>query len=428
MFKKIQSIAVVGLGYVGAPLALALSRHFSVIGYDVSARRVAELASGADSTRELNPQELQSASWQLTTDPDTLRDVDLFIVTVPTPVTDAHVPDLGCVVAASRQVGKVMKKGAIVVYESTVYPGATEEECLPELVAQSGYAYPADFALGYSPERINPGDKVHRLDNTTKIVAGDRPEVLQLLAGVYGVVTDVHLAPTLKVAETAKVLENVQRDTNIGLINEVYQICTRIGVDIHDVLAAAGTKWNFLPFQPGLVGGHCISVDPYYLSHKAASEGFPARVIMAARDINDSMPAFIVDQLVKKMVQSTGINRDTVVTVLGATFKEDVPDIRNSKVADICRELEKFGIKAQVVDPLADPQEVLHELGVQPVSLDTARANRADALLLAVPHAEFVEQGWSLVTELVKPERALVMDIKARLAPTDAPGHVTYWR
>lgn len=432
MYKTSQ-IAIIGLGYVGAPLALELAKHYNVIGFDINAERVNELRQGHDRTREISEPELKALQADhrlvLTSLATNLRDADIFIVTVPTPVSDAHVPDMSCVLAASRTVGQVMKKGAIVVYESTVHPGATEEECVPELMAASGYSYPQDFAVGYSPERINPGDQVHRLTNTTKIVSGDRPEVLETLAALYGSITTVYRAPAIKVAEGAKVLENVQRDVNIALMNEAYQIFSRCGVDTHEVLEAAGTKWNFLKFTPGLVGGHCISVDPYYLSHRAAREGFQAKLIMSSRETNDSMPAFIVDKLMKGMVKTVGVNRDTVVTVLGATFKENVPDVRNSKVADICSELDKYGVTVQVVDPLACQHEVYHELGVQTVSLDDAEANPADAVILAVPHDGFMEEGgWPLIERLAKSEQALVMDFKAQLDASEAPAHLKVWR
>lgn len=419
-------IAVVGLGYVGAPLALALSGSFPVVGFDLNVDRVVELEVGEDRTGELDKhvlrQQVLQGALKLTTSEKEMADADVIIITVPTPVTDAHVPDLSCVIAASRAVGRVMKTGAIVVYESTVYPGATEEVCLPELIASSGKNYPEDFAIGYSPERINPGDEVHVLTNTVKIVSGDRPEVLNLLAQMYGSITQVHLAPTIKVAEGAKVLENVQRDVNIALMNEAYQIFSRIGVDTHDVLEAAGTKWNFLKFTPGLVGGHCISVDPYYLSHKAASEGFPAKLIMSSRETNDAMPAFLVDKLIKKMVSSVGLNRNTVVTILGATFKEDVPDVRNSKVADICKELAKYGVTVQVVDPVADASEVAHEVGVGLTA--ACDAVPADAVILAVPHQEFLEAGWGTVASYAKNEQALVMDFKARMCNVNVPEHI----
>lgn len=424
MFKS-GTIAVVGLGYVGAPLALALSAHYPVIAYDTDPARVDELRRAEDRTRELDAARLARARWRLTGDSRGLRDADIVIVTVPTPVTAANVPDMGCLVAASRAVGAAMKRGAIVVYESTVYPGATEDVCLPELRRASALRYPEDFAIGYSPERVNPGDKVHRLDNTTKIVAADRPEVLELLARVYGRLTTVHRAGSIAVAEAAKALENIQRDVNIGLVNEVYQILSRIGVDMHEVLAAAGTKWNFLPFTPGLVGGHCIGVDPYYMTHKAASEGASARIISAAREANDAMAAFLVDKLVKKLVSTGGLRRDAVITVLGATFKEDVPDVRNSKVADLCAELARYGLAAQVVDPLADAREAQDELGLRLVTLEDAARNPADAVILAVPHAPFLAGGgWGQVVPLARLQGAVVLDLKARLS-RPAPAHIT---
>ncbi len=391
MFKS-GTIAVVGLGYVGAPLALALSAHYPVIAYDTDPARVDELRRAEDRTRELDAARLARARWRLTGDSRGLRDADIVIVTVPTPVTAANVPDMGCLIAASRAVGAAMKRGAVVVYESTVYPGATEDVCLPELRRASALRYPEDFAIGYSPERVNPGDKVHRLDNTTKIVAADRPEVLELLARVYGCLTTVHRAGSIAVAEAAK---------------------------------AAGTKWNFLPFTPGLVGGHCIGVDPYYMTHKAASEGASARIISAAREANDAMAAFLVDKLVKKLVSTGGLRRDAVITVLGATFKEDVPDVRNSKVADLCAELARYGLAAQVVDPLADAQEAQDELGLRLVTLEDAARNPADAVILAVPHAPFLAGGgWGQVVPLARLQGAVVLDLKARLS-RPAPAHIT---
>ncbi len=391
MFKS-GTIAVVGLGYVGAPLALALSAHYPVIAYDTDPARVDELRRAEDRTRELDAARLARARWRLTGDSRGLRDADIVIVTVPTPVTAANVPDMGCLIAASRAVGAAMKRGAVVVYESTVYPGATEDVCLPELRRASALRYPEDFAIGYSPERVNPGDKVRRLDNTTKIVAADRPEVLELLARVYGCLTTVHRAGSIAVAEAAK---------------------------------AAGTKWNFLPFTPGLVGGHCIGVDPYYMTHKAASEGASARIISAAREANDAMAAFLVDKLVKKLVSTGGLRRDAVITVLGATFKEDVPDVRNSKVADLCAELARYGLAAQVVDPLADAQEAQDELGLRLVTLEDAARNPADAVILAVPHAPFLAGGgWGQVVPLARLQGAVVLDLKARLS-RPAPAHIT---
>lgn len=426
-------IAIVGLGYVGFPLALALSRHCRVIGFDIHLQRIEELRGGYDRTGESAAEEIKALIAQgrlaLTAHRRDLGDADVFIVTVPTPVNDAHVPDMGHVIAASRMVGEVMKKGAIVVYESTVYPGATEDECVPVLVDASGLRYPQDFAIGYSPERINPGDHVHTLTNTTKIVSGDRPEVLDILVNLYGQITTVHRAPTIKVAESAKVLENVQRDVNIALMNEVYQIFSRCDVNTYAVLEAAGTKWNFLKFTPGLVGGHCISVDPYYLSHKATREGFPAQLILTARQTNDSMPAFVVSRLVKVMANTVGLSATTVVTVMGVTFKENVPDVRNSKVAEIVDELRNYGIKVSVVDPLAHADEVAHELGLELTTESAAQAEPADAVILAVPHDAFLEQGgWASIERLAKPEKAVVMDFKGVLDLHEAPSQLVVVR
>lgn len=427
--SKQEKIAIIGQGYVGAPLAVELAKHFDVIGFDINSERIDELANGYDRTREIHTDELMDLTNRgklaLTCDAEDLCVADIFVVTVPTPVSEARVPDMGAVLAASRTVGKVMKKGAIVVYESTVYPGATEEECLPILKQVSGYRYPQEFSIGYSPERINPGDHVHRLTNTTKIVSGDRPEVLEILAAMYGTITTVHRAPGIKVAEGAKVLENVQRDVNIALMNEAYQIFSRCGVDTNDVLAAAGTKWNFLKFTPGLVGGHCISVDPYYLSHKAACEGFQAKLILSARETNDSIPVFLVDKLAKKMAKTIGIGRESVVTVMGVTFKENVPDVRNSKVGDICKELAKYGVTVQVVDPLAHADEVERELGFRLTSLAEAQANPADAVFMAVSHEAFLEGGgWPLIQSLVKRKQAIVMDFKGHLDAGLVPAHI----
>lgn len=425
MFNN-NTIAIVGLGYVGAPLALALSEHKQVIGFDICVERVQELQRGEDRTLELNPEKLAKAHWTLSHDSKDLAQADVIIVTVPTPVGEGNVPDMSCLIAASRSVGAEMKKGAIVVYESTVFPGATEEICLQHLNAASPLNYPADFAIGYSPERINPGDKVHRLDNTTKIVSGDRPEVLALLAELYGKLTAVHQASSIKVAEAAKILENTQRDVNIGLVNQMYQILSRMGVNTHHVLEAAGTKWNFHKYVPGLVGGHCISVDPHYMAHKAACEGTVAHVINSARQANDAMAPFLIDRLVKKMVMTGGIHRDSVVTIMGATFKEDVPDIRNSKVADLVKELARFGLNAQVVDPLADADEVEHELGVKLVTMEQALKKRANAVILAVGHQEFMaDGGWGLVSKLAVEENAVVLDFKAQLTEKDVPANVT---
>lgn len=429
-FSPDLTVAVVGLGYVGAPLAFALAKHVKVIGFDVNATRVQHLATGLDTTNELTDAELAlRTKMTLTVDPEYLADADVIIVTVPTPVIDGHVPDMSFVIRATETVAKHMKAGTTIVYESTVYPGATEEVCLPILKTLSELTYPDQFSIGYSPERINPGDRVHTLHNTTKIVAGDSAATLALLASLYGQITTVHEAPTIKVAEAAKIMENTQRDVNIAVMNEMSQIFSRLGIDTYDVLAAAGTKWNFLSFTPGLVGGHCISVDPYYLSHKAAVEGYPAKLILAARETNDSMGGFLANLMVKRMACEHLLRPEAVVTIVGATFKEDVPDIRNSKVVDLYKELTKYGISAQIVDPHADPAEFEHEYGIK--LTPESEAVPADAVLLAVPHRKLAEQHGSfeqMVSNFAKNGRAVVMDVKAALDRDLMPERFALWR
>lgn len=420
-------IAVVGLGYVGAPLAYALARHFRVTGFDVNAIRVEELRQGVDRTRELPREALVDGIVALTTAPADLSEADVLIVTVPTPVGEGNVPDLEAVQSACETVGRHMKAGATVVYESTVYPGVTEEICIPILERVSGFCHGVDFHVGYSPERINPGDRVHTLTTTTKVIAGDSPRTLELLDRVYGAITRTYLAPTIKVAEAAKVIENTQRDVNIALMNELSQVFSRLGIDTNDVIDAALSKWNFLGFRPGLVGGHCISVDPYYLSHKAATRGFVPDVILSAREINDSMASFIAAELIKLLSCSHLLRKDTVVTVLGVTFKENVPDIRNSKVAEICRQLSQYGIAAQIVDPLANADEVLHAHGCE--LTPPGAALRSDAIVYAVAHDAFVSEGWALVERFSRPEQpVVVMDLKAVLDRSRKPPRVQHWR
>ena len=352
-----RKIAVIGLGYVGLPVAVSFARSGArVIGYDIDADRIAELRDGHDRTREVEAAELGQPSLVLTAAAEALRDADFFIVTVPTPIDDALRPDLRAMLSASRTVGTVLKRGDIVVYESTVYPGAVEEECVPVLEKTSGLAAGVDFTVGYSPERINPGDKAHRFESIIKVVAGQDEKTLAVVADVYGsvVTAGVHRAPSIKVAEAAKVIENTQRDLNIALMNELSAICHALRIDTGDVLAAARTKWNFLPFLPGLVGGHCIGVDPYYLTHRAERAGYHPQVILAGRRINDGVGQRIARECVRLLLRAG--TSDATVTVLGLTFKEDVPDIRNSRVVDIVRELKSFGIKVQVHDPIALPE------------------------------------------------------------------------
>ncbi|MBX3455608.1 nucleotide sugar dehydrogenase [Ferrovibrio sp.] len=404
-----RSIVVVGLGYVGLPLAVALAKRFPVLGFDIDTGRIAELRQGQDRTREIAADALLASSLKLSADPADIVGQDLYIVTVPTPVDADNKPDLSPVRSASRSVGKALRKtaqGCVVVYESTVYPGVTEDICGPILAELSGLACGQDFFLGYSPERINPGDKVHTVDKIAKIVAGQTPPVAAMLAEVYGSVTSggIHLAPDIKTAEAAKVIENAQRDINIAFMNEIAMIFGRLGISTQDVLAAAGTKWNFLPFQPGLVGGHCIGVDPYYLAHRALELGHDPRIILSGRAINDGMSRFVAERMHERM---DGPGR---VLVLGLTFKEDVPDLRNSKVADVVRALEELGHRVAVHDPLADPEEAQHEYGIM-LAPKLQELRGFDAVLGAVPHAAYRKLDAQALASLTRPG-GLVADIK----------------
>ena len=386
---KKQSVAVVGLGYVGLPLAVALARHFSVIGFDVSKERVARLAAGYDHTGEVDDASMTATTAQFTADPAELARAGVIIVAVPTPVDDHKTPDLSPVKNASVTVGRAMVRGSIVVFESTVYPGVTEDVCVPILEKESGLTFGRDFSVGYSPERINPGDKVHTLESVMKIVAGSDEATRSLLAKIYGAVVKagIHEASCIKVAEAAKVIENTQRDLNIALMNELSVIFHNLGIDTLEVLEAAGTKWYFLPFRPGLVGGHCIGVDPYYLTYKAEETGYQPQVILAGRRINDSMGAYVAQTAVKMMIQAGRQVKDARVGVLGLTFKENVPDLRNSKVADIIAELVDFGATVLVHDPLADNDEAKAEYGISLLPLEDL--TELDAIILAVGHEAF---------------------------------------
>jgi UDP-N-acetyl-D-glucosamine/UDP-N-acetyl-D-galactosamine dehydrogenase len=422
-----RNIAVIGLGYVGLPVAVSFARSGTrVIGYDIDRERVVELCKGHDRTREVDPVDLRHPSLVFTTDDSLLRGSDFHIVTVPTPIDDAFRPDLRAMLSASRTVGAVLKRGDIVVYESTVYPGAVEEECVPVLEKVSGLAAGPDFTVGYSPERINPGDKAHRFETIKKVVAGQDDKTLDVVARVYGSVVEagVHRAPSIKVAEAAKVIENTQRDLNIALMNELSAICHALGIDTGDVLTAAKTKWNFLPFFPGLVGGHCIGVDPYYLTHRAERAGYHPEVILAGRRINDGVGPRIARECVRLLLRAGA--SDATVTVLGLTFKEDVPDIRNSKVVDIVGELKSFGLKVQVHDPMALPEEAAREYGIDLVAADALRP--ADAVILAVAHEAFVRSGWPLVTGLLKKGAGVVLDVKGRLDRAEQPAGIELWR
>ncbi len=387
--KADQVVAVVGLGYVGLPLAVEFGKKVRTIGFDLSAAKIENYKKFIDPTGEVSTEQLQAArQLEVTTDPAMLAQADYVVVAVPTPVDIAHNPDFTPLAGASTTVGKHMKKGAIVVFESTVYPGATEEVCIPLLEQHSGMKWKEDFHVGFSPERINPGDKEHTLTTILKVVSGDDAETLESVAQLYeSVVTaGVHRASSIKVAEAAKVIENTQRDLNIALMNELAIIFDKIGIDTLEVLKAAGTKWNFLPFRPGLVGGHCIGVDPYYLTHKAEMVGYHPQVILAGRRINDGMAKFVAEKTVKSMISSGFQVKGAKVNVIGLTFKENCPDLRNSKVADIVHELESYGVDVHVYDPLAEADEAEHEYGIKLESWDSLP--KADALIAAVPHKE----------------------------------------
>lgn len=404
-------ISVVGLGYVGLPVAVAFGRSKRTIAFDINERRLRELAAGEDRTGEVASADLKAADLLYTNKIEDLRKADFHIVAVPTPVDAANQPDMGLVLRASAAVGKALKKGDIVVYESTVYPGATEEDCVPVLERESGLKCGPDFKVGYSPERINPGDKEHTFTKIRKVVSGQDEESLKIVAEVYGsvVTAGVHPAPTIKAAEAAKVIENTQRDINIALMNELALIFDRMGIRTSDVLEAAGTKWNFLKFRPGLVGGHCIGVDPYYLTHKAEKVGYIPQVILAGRRINDSMGKFIAQKTIKEMLRAGHNVSGCTITVLGITFKEDCPDLRNSKVADIIKELREYGVQVQVADPLADPEEAKHEYGVELTPFN--KLARASAVVAAVAHKEYRALDAAALRALMG-ERPVLADVK----------------
>ncbi len=406
-----RTVAVVGLGYVGLPVAVAFGKTTRTIGFDIKKDRIAELREGHDRTGEVEKGELQSANIVYTDDVAVLREADFFIVAVPTPVDQANRPDLTPMLRASESVGKALKKGDIVVYESTVYPGATEEDCVPILERVSGLKGGVDFKVGYSPERINPGDKEHTFTKIRKVVSGQDAEALKVVAEVYSsvVTAGVFEASSIKVAEAAKVIENTQRDLNIALMNELALLFDRMGIDTLDVLAAAGTKWNFLPFKPGLVGGHCIGVDPYYLTHKAEMLGYIPQVILAGRRINDGMGAFVAQRTVKELVKLGHSLAQGTVTVLGLTFKENCPDLRNSKVVEIVRELESYGLTVQVHDPLADVHEAKEEYDLDLVAWDKLKP--AQAVIAAVSHAEYKRLSPEEMTRLCW-SKPLLVDVK----------------
>jgi len=391
IIEKKAKIAVVGLGYVGLPLAASFGKKADVIGFEIHTGKVKELESGYDATGELTKEDLENTAIDYTTDPADLKSADFIIVTVPTPIDENNNPDLSPMEKASETIGQNLKKGAIIVYESTVYPGVTEDICVPILERESGLECGVDFKVGYSPERINPGDKVHTVEKIMKVVSGMDQETLETVAQVYELVitAGVHRASSIKVAEAAKVIENTQRDLNIALINELALIFNKLDIPTMDVLAAAGTKWNFLNFTPGLVGGHCIGVDPYYLTHKAEQIGYLPQVILAGRRINDGMGKYIAENTIKLMIKSGKVIKNSRVLVLGLTFKEDVPDIRNTKVVDIVHELQDYGVEVLVHDPLANPTEVRHEYALE--LADLSAVGKVDAVIYAVSHKAFAE-------------------------------------
>ncbi|ASK62287.1 GDP-mannose dehydrogenase [Virgibacillus phasianinus] len=423
-----QKIAVVGLGYVGLPLAVAFGKKQDIIGFDINEQRIESLKQGYDKTNEVESYDLEDTSVTFTSDPTDLNKVNFIIVAVPTPITENKQPDLIPLVKASETIGKNISKGTIVVYESTVYPGATEEECVPVLEKASGLKCGVDFFVGYSPERINPGDKEHTFTTITKVVSGQNAEVLEIVANVYGSVVEagVHKASSIKVAEAAKVIENTQRDLNISLMNELAVIFDKLNIDTTEVLAAAGTKWNFLNFSPGLVGGHCIGVDPYYLTHKAQKVGHHPEVILAGRKTNDNVGKFIATSLVKQMIKKNMPVQGSTVTVLGFTFKENVPDLRNTRVIDIVTELEDFDINVQITDAHADSGEAYEEYEIDLTSYSELKP--ADAVVFAVPHKVYLEEGWGMFDHLLKHGKGIVFDVKSKLNKVECPNNIELWR
>ncbi|MCU7943191.1 MAG: Vi polysaccharide biosynthesis UDP-N-acetylglucosamine C-6 dehydrogenase TviB [Candidatus Thiodiazotropha sp. (ex Cardiolucina cf. quadrata)] len=405
-------IGVLGLGYVGLPLAVEFGKKYPTIGLDINDARVAELKSGQDSSLEVDPEELRKVPYlSYTSNLDDLKPCNIYIVTVPTPINEHKQPDLSPLIGASHALGKVLKKGDIAIFESTVYPGATEEVCIPIMEADSGLKFNQDFYVGYSPERINPGDKEHRLPTIKKVTSGSTPEVTDFVDELYRsiITAGTHKASSIKIAEAAKVIENTQRDVNIALINELALIFNRLGIDTLEVLEAAGSKWNFLPFRPGLVGGHCIGVDPYYLTHKAQSIGYQPEIILAGRRLNDGMGAYVVHSVVKMMMKRGIASNNSRVLVLGLTFKENCPDLRNTRVVDIVSEFEDYGAQVDVYDPWVSQVEAEEEYGLRPIS--DIKEGEYDAVILAVAHREFQQMGVEKIRTLCK-ENGVLFDVK----------------
>ncbi len=417
-------IGIVGLGYVGLPLAVELGKRYPTVGFDINRARIAELREGRDSSLEVEPEELEGVTRLSYTDQAAdLAQCNVFIVTVPTPINAHKEPDLRPLESASRTLGEVIKPGAVVIYESTVYPGATEEVCIPIIEQVSGLRYNQDFYAGYSPERINPGDKEHRLPTIKKVTSGSTPEVAAFVDALYRsiITAGTHLASSIRVAEAAKVIENTQRDVNIALINELALIFNRLGLDTEEVLQAAGSKWNFLPFRPGLVGGHCIGVDPYYLTHKAQAIGYHPEIILAGRRLNDSMGSYVVSQVIKLMTHRHCLSQDSRVLVLGLTFKENCPDLRNTRVVDIVGELKDYGIPCDVHDPWVNPAEAQHEYGIEVIAEPPSGVY--DAVILAVAHRQFQDMGVERIRAFGKPN-AVLYDVKQMLPKGQVDGRL----
>jgi len=423
-----KTISVIGLGYVGLPLAVGFAKHTKVIGFDTNDNLVADLKHGIDKNRVASKADLQHENLLLTNDPGKLKHADFHIVAVPTPINSLRDPDLSMIFAATQTVAGALKKNDIVVYESTVYPGLTEEECIPLLERISGLKYGKEFFVGYSPERINPGDMQHSLESTIKVISAQDQNTLDQIAQVYSMVVKagLHHVRNIRVAEAAKVIENTQRDINIALMNELSLIFEKLDIDTADVLEAAGTKWNFLKFQPGLVGGHCIGVDPYYLTHKAIQVGYSPRVILSGRSINDSMGTYVARMVVKQLIKTGIIIKGSVVTILGVTFKENISDVRNSRVIDIVHELESFDINVQVYDPLADKKDVFNEYKLE--LSDRNLIEKSDAVILAVTHQEFLEGGWNYIVDLLRNKSGVVFDVKSVLSRDNKPENIILQR
>jgi UDP-N-acetyl-D-galactosamine dehydrogenase len=423
-----EKIGVVGLGYVGLPVALSFAKKYSVVAFDVDSKRVGDLREGYDKNKEYTKDELLKNTIQFSNDGSDLSTCKTIIVAVPTPIDRANKPDLSILASASRLVGENLTAGATVVFESTVYPGATEEVCIPELESASGLRWKTDFHVGYSPERINPGNKEHTFETINKIVSGDDSNTTENLAKLYGSViqAEIHKAPSIKVGEAAKVIENTQRDLNIALMNELSLIFDKLGIDTMDVLRAAGTKWNFLPFRPGLVGGHCIGVDPFYLTHKAESVGYRPEVILSGRRINDTMGAAIASKVIKKLIATGETVLNSKVIVLGLTFKENVSDLRNSKVLNVVQELESFGVDVQLHDPVADPDEVRKIFGKKSLTYDELGPSKA--VILCVAHDFYRENQWQGIEKLFDGKKGIFADIKSVFEPNEIPESIQYWR